>query len=135
MIGEDINVPENVYLTISCSHLINQVVPFNITWRIGEHEASNGSAPNVIISQNKHQLIITSTLLSVGGQRGNRGTYTCAVCSNNGTCLERQSYCEICGKLISTFHNRELHCRICRNSKVSKSVFTYYTTFKFIYCI
>ena len=103
MIGEDMNVPENVYLTISCSHLIDELVPFNIAWSIEGNEASNGSAPNVIISQNKHQLIVTRTLLSVGGQLGSSGTYACTVCSNNGTCLKRQSYCEICGKLVSTF--------------------------------
>lgn len=98
IVGEDINVPPSVHLTISCSNLISMLVPSSITWMINGNVAANGSASNVLISQDKHQLIITSTLLTVGGQLGSRGTYICTVCSDNGTCHERQSHCKICGK-------------------------------------
>ena len=104
IIGEDINVPPNIHLTINCSHLISELVPYNITWSINGNVASNGSAPNVIISQNKLQLIITKTKLGVGGELGNRGVYACNVCSNNGSCVIRQSQCEICGKPINSLY-------------------------------
>ena len=99
-VGEDINVPPSVTLTISCSHLINALVPFNITWTADGNTASNDSVPNLIISQDRHSLILAPTKLKVGGQLGNRGTYACTVCTDNGTCIKRQSYCEICSKFV-----------------------------------
>ena len=90
-----------MHLTISCSHLINTLVPHNVTWSAhGDIVAENHSKPNTLISNDGHLLIITSTLLTVGGQIGSRGTYACTVCSDNGTCTESQSHCEICGKVV-----------------------------------
>ena len=94
--GEDISVPEYVDVTINCGHLISSIpMPVNITWSVI-------SLPNVAVSQDKHHLIIAPTRLSVGGQLGNAGTYTCTVCSDNGTCLERHSHCQVCSKSAST---------------------------------
>ena len=95
VVGEDINVPPFVHLTISCSDLISVLVPFNITWSVNGDLVTNNSVPNSTI--NDH-LIITSTLLTPEGQFGSTGIYACTVCSDNGTCIERQSHFEICGK-------------------------------------
>lgn len=103
-VGEVINVPPFVTLTISCSHLISTLVPFNITWTRDEVIAANNSAPNLIISQDRHQLILAPTKLADGGQIANRGIYACKVCSENGTCIKRQSHCEICSKFV---HNHD----------------------------
>ena len=100
VIGEDIIVPTSVHLIISCSHLISAVVPFNITWHVNNRVAINDTSSKLIISQDKHQLIIRGTLLSQGGQLGSRGDYVCTVCSNNRTCINRQSHCEVCGKPV-----------------------------------
>ena len=103
-VGEDITIPASVRLTISCSHLISTLVPFNITWNRNGITASNDSAPNLVISQDRHSLILSPTTINVGGQLGNRGTYACIVCFDNGTCNERRSRCEICGKPICMLH-------------------------------
>ena len=97
-IGEDTNVPPFVRLTISCSHLISALVPFNITWSFHGDIITNNSVPNSTISEDGHHLIITSTLLNPVGQFGSTGIYACTVCSDNGTCIERQSHFEICSK-------------------------------------
>ena len=97
-VGKDINVPPSVNLTISCDHLISALVPYNITWTTNGFVATNYSKSKLVISQDRRHLILTPTLLAVGGQLGNRGTYTCAVCFHNGACVEKQSRCEICGK-------------------------------------
>ena len=96
-VGEDITVPPFVHLTISCSHLISTLVLYNITWSVNGDIVTNNSVPNATIEVRQH-LIITSTLLTVDGQFGSGGIYACTVCSDNGTCIERQSRCEICGK-------------------------------------
>ena len=97
-VGEDVIVPESVDVTINCGHLISSIpMPFNITWNV-----ANNSTSNVAVSQDKHHLIITPTKLPIGGQLGNGGTYTCTVCSDNGTCFERHSHCQICSKSTST---------------------------------
>lgn len=102
IIGEGINVPPNIHLTINCSHLISNILmPFNITWTVNGFAATNGTPTKVVISKDGHQLIITSTLLPTGGELGNAGIYACRVCSNNGTCIKKQSHCEVCGKLIA----------------------------------
>ena len=100
-VGEDINVPPSVTLTISCGHLISTLVPFsNITWRKDGLIAANDSVPNLKISQDRHQLILAPTIGAVGGQIGNSGAYACTVCSDNA-CVRRQSRCEICSKLVT----------------------------------
>ena len=109
-VGEDINVPPFVTLTISCDHLINTLVPFNITWTADGNTAANDSAPNLIISQDRHSLILAPTVIGVGGQLGNGGTYACTVCSDNGTCIERKSRCKICGKRINMLDYQILLC-------------------------
>ena len=104
-VGENINVPPSVTLTVSCDHLISTLVPFNITWTEDGNIVSNGSITNVLVSQDEHQLILAPTKLSDGGQLGNSGIYTCTVCSNNETCVGSQSDLKICGKLVNMFVN------------------------------
>ena len=98
VVGEDKNVPPFVQLTISCSHLISVLVPYNVTWSAHGDIVSNNSVSNSTINEDERHLIITSTLLTPEGQIGSRGIYACTICSNNGTCIERQSHFEICGK-------------------------------------
>ena len=105
-VGELRNVPPFITLTISCDQLISTLVPLNvtlnITWTKDERTAENGSAPNLIITQDRHQLILAPTKLKDGGQLGNSGTYACTVCSDNETCIKSQSHCEICSKFVCT---------------------------------
>ena len=86
-IGEPVIVPVYVRVTIDCSQLIDQTISSGVpnptvTWHQNGLEISNGSAPNVVISADRRLLIITDTLLAVGGQLGNDGNYTCNVCRN-----------------------------------------------------
>ena len=102
-VGEDKIIPASVRLTISCRHLINTLVPFNITWTRNGMIATN--IPNLILNQDRHLLILEETTISVGGQFGNGGTYACTVCYDNGTCIERQSHVNICGKPVNMLVN------------------------------
>ena len=101
VVGEDINVPPNVHLTISCSHLISTLVSYNITWSVsGDIVLEDHTKPNTILSNDSQLLIVTKTLFTVGGQIGSSGTYIFNACSDNGTCIERQSHCVVCGKHV-----------------------------------
>ena len=68
-----------------------------INWIHNDFPISNGSVPNVVISQNKRQCLITGTLLAVGGQLGNGGNYTCEICSDQDTCMSNSSIIDVCG--------------------------------------
>ena len=97
--GEPITVKQHVKVTIDCSPLIDPVVDTNpvITWYKGGNKLAYGTAPNVAISQDKKQCVISSTLLAVGGQIGTDGDYTCEVC-NNITCTNDTSTLHVCGE-------------------------------------
>ena len=100
VVGETIIVPPSVRVTISCSRLINSstIAPFNITWHLNGFLLTNSSGLSSIVSQDKHSVIIKSTELTVGGQLGNSGNYSCTTCSSNNKCDKRQSRLEVCGK-------------------------------------
>ena len=100
-VGENINVPPNVYLTISCNHLISSLVSYSITWSVnGDVVLEDHTKPKTILSNDRQLLIVTKTLFTIGGQIGSSGTYICNACSDNGTCIERQSHCVVCGKHV-----------------------------------
>ena len=87
-VGEPIVVGEDVRVTIDCSEVIDPVIAGGIPnptirWiKDGAELTVNGSAPNVDISADRRRLIITDTLLAVGGQVGNDGNYSCEVCDD-----------------------------------------------------
>ena len=104
--GEPIVVGEDVQVTIDCSEVIDPVIAGGIpnptiAWiKDGAELTGNGSAPNVEISADRRHLIITDTLLAVGGQLGNDGNYTCEVCDDsiNVNCRNRTSCIAVCGE-------------------------------------
>ena len=81
-VGESIVVGEDVQVTIDCSEVIDPVIVSGIAnptirWlKDGAELTANRSAPNVDISADRRRLIITDTVLAVGGQVGNDGNYT-----------------------------------------------------------
>ena len=86
-IGEPVSVSTEVRVTIDCSLLIdlaiaNGVQNPTVRWIKDGLELSNGSATNIEISADRRILIITETAVSVGGQLGNDGSYTCDVCTD-----------------------------------------------------
>ena len=105
-VGEPIVVGEDVRVTIDCSEVIDPVIAGGISnptirWiKDGAELTVNGSAPNVDISADRRRLIITNTLLPVGGQVGNDGNYTCEVCddSTDVNCRNRTTCNAVCGE-------------------------------------
>ena len=105
-VGEPITVGEDVRVTIDCSEVIDPVIAGGIPnptirWiKDGAELTVNGSAPNVDISADRRRLIITDTLLAVGGQVGNDGNYTCEVCEDETdvNCRNRTTCNAVCGE-------------------------------------
>ena len=105
-IGEPVNVRDNERVTIDCSVTINEAIMSGIpnptvNWLKDGNTLVNGSAPNVVISGDRRRLIITDTLLAVGGQLGNSGNYTCDVCTDfmDPNCNMTTEAC-ICGECL-----------------------------------
>ena len=106
LVGEPIVVGEDERVTIDCSEVIDPVIAGGIPnptirWlKDGAELTSNGSAPNVDISADRRRLIITDTLLAVGGQVGNDGNYTCEVCEDETVinCRNRTTCIAVCGE-------------------------------------
>ena len=99
-VGQNIRVEVNKQIIIDCGPLIDATEVTNITkinWIYNNNPLSNISTPNVLISQDERQCIITGTLLGVGGQLGNSGDYTCEVCSDLNTCMSNSSFIAVCG--------------------------------------
>ena len=105
-IGENVFVQENVEVTMDCIELIDdlkregEVNPI-ITWSKNGLPLTNMSQTNVIITYENRYCIITATQLTVGGEIGNDGDYTCKVCSNNSDqigCKQNTSSVVVCGK-------------------------------------
>lgn len=113
LIGETVVTGEDVQVTIACDQLIDDVVDeTSIVWYKDETNLSNGSAINVEISANKSLCIITDTLLTVSGQTGTDGNYTCKVC-NVTTCVNKTSPTITCGKHV--LHVAMLNVTECLN--------------------
>ena len=102
LIGNTMSVGEHVHATIDCSQLINATIDDGfpnptVRWYKNGIRLSNGTAANVIISQDEKFCIISSTLIAVGGQLGTDGTYTCEVC-DNVTCKANRTILYVCGE-------------------------------------
>jgi len=102
-VGEPINVPEDIQVTIDCSPLIDQALMegaiFNITWRKDGRPISNGSEINVVLSPDRRVIIITETLLGTPAQVGNVGTYECEVCG--AECIRNETIRYVCCKYVT----------------------------------
>ena len=98
-VGQDVTVNrEGVQVTIDCTQLINNRRHIAIVkWYKDGINLTTGSAPNVAISNNGSLCVITSTLLTMGGQTGTGGNYTCEVC-NTTNCISETSAHIVCGK-------------------------------------
>ena len=104
-VGEPVTVREDVRVTIDCRKAIQEardsgITNPNVTWYKDGVTLSNGSALNVVISEDKTLCIITDTLLAVGGQVGNDGNYTCEVCppGSVNNCTIVTDCVAVCGK-------------------------------------
>jgi len=102
-VGTPIIEGEDIQVTIDCGSLIQSVTNesgliSSITWYKNGRTLSNGSATNVILSQDNQLLILTETALSSGGQLGTNGDYTCEVCSNTTDCLNETSIHIVCSE-------------------------------------
>ena len=100
-VGQDVIVNrEGIRVTIDCTQLINNIGVQNTTvnWYKDGVTITNGSAVNVAISNDDRLCIITNTLLTVGGQNGTGGNYTCEVCDGTTNCISKESTHVVCGK-------------------------------------
>ena len=105
--GEPVIVGDDVRVVIDCGQLIDRAIMSGIpnptvNWLKDETLLDrNGSVPNVIISGDRRRLIITDTLLAVGGQLGNEGYYTCDVCTDftDSNCNITTPVC-VCGEYL-----------------------------------
>ena len=105
--GEPVTVRDDERVTIDCSEVIDRAIMSGIpnpavNWlKDGIVLDMNGSTPNVVISGDRRRLIITDTLLVVGGQLGNEGNYTCDVCTDfmDPNCNITTPVC-VCGEYL-----------------------------------
>ena len=105
--GEPVTVSDDQRVTIDCSEIINRAIMSGIpnptvNWlKDGTVLDRNGSVPNVVISGDRRRLIITDTLLAIGGQRGNEGNYICDVCTDfmDSNCNITTPVC-VCGECL-----------------------------------
>ena len=100
-VGQDVIVNrEGIRVTIDCTQLINNTGVQNptVNWYKDGVTITNGSAVNVIISNDDRLCIITNTLLTVDGQAGTGGSYTCEVCNGTTNCISKKSTHVVCGK-------------------------------------
>ena len=98
-VGLNVKVGVGKQVIINCEPLIDRAEMTNlmITWIHNDIPISNGSTPNVVISEDKRQCIITETSVSEGGQLGNGGNYTCEICGDRDTCISNSTIIDVCG--------------------------------------
>ena len=103
-VGEPIITPEDIWVTIDCGPLIDEVVNTTnvtnpmVTWYKDGAVLTTGSAINVEISDDSRLCIITDTLLSAGGQFGTDGNYSCEVYSIPKSCQRNNICAAVCGE-------------------------------------
>ena len=99
LVGQNVRVGVDKRIIVDCGPLIDSIEATNvmINWIHNTIPLVNGSTPNVVISQDERQCIITRTLLPAGGQLGNGGNYTCEVCNNLNTCMSNSTIIDVCG--------------------------------------
>ena len=98
-IGQNIKLEIDERVIIDCGPLIDAIEVTNVTinWIHNSLLLPNVLVPNVVISQDERQCIITETLWAAGGQLGNGGNYTCKVCSDLNTCMSNSTIIDACG--------------------------------------
>ena len=103
-VGELVITPEDIWVTIDCGQLIDEVASTTnvtnptVTWYKDGAVLITGSAINVEISDERRLCIITDTLLAVGGQLGTDGNYSCEVCSTPTNCQRNDTCAAVCGE-------------------------------------
>ena len=103
-VGELVITPEDIWVTIDCGQLIDEVASTTnvtnptVTWYKDGAVLITGSAINVEISDESRLCIITDTLLAVGGQLGTDGNYSCEVCSTPTNCQRNDTCAAVCGE-------------------------------------
>ena len=100
-VGQDVIVNrEGIRVTIDCTQLINNIGVHKptVNWYKDGVTITDGSAVNVIISNNNRLCIITNTLLYNFRQVGTSGNYTCKVCDGTTNCISKNSTHVVCGK-------------------------------------
>lgn len=92
----------NERVIINCGPLIDSANEPNpiVNWYHNHLGLSNGSAINVVISQDERLCTIAETSVGTGGGLGNGGNYTCEICGNLSNCISRSTITEICGKIL-----------------------------------
>ena len=98
---DPVSTKEDVKLTIDCGSLIDASGISNpiIRWYKNDRlTLINESEINVVISKDKRHLIITSTLMALGGQLGTEGVYACEVCNETFCKFRRNITTDICGE-------------------------------------
>ena len=105
--GEPVIVSDDIRLVIDCGQLIDRAIMSGIPnptviWHIKDGPIlRNETAPYIILSRDRRRLIITDTLVAVGGQLGNKDIYTCDVCTDfmDPNCSITTNVC-ICGEYL-----------------------------------
>ena len=100
-VGEDVIVNrEGIGVIINCTQLINNIGVQNptVNWYKDGVTITDGSAVNVIISNNNRLCIITNTILYNSRRAGTDGNYTCKVCDGTTNCISKNSTHAVCGK-------------------------------------
>ena len=99
VIGQDVILGTGERVIIDCGLLIDdsELSDLNVNWYHNTLSLSNGSVPDIVISQDRRLCIITETAVPIGGQLGNGGTYTCEVCNNLNTCRSNSTTIDVCG--------------------------------------
>lgn len=103
IVGTPIFVGSNIHVTIDCGPLIENVTNMyglisTVTWYKSGLNLTNGSATNVVLSQDNRLCIINNTVLISGGHIGTAGDYTCKVCRNSSDCKNKTSIHKVCGE-------------------------------------
>ena len=100
VVGEDVKVGVVEQVFIDCGSVIDAAgVPNpNITWYYNGMKLTNGTVPNVVITQDERQTIILVSSLAIDDQPGNSGNYTCEICSDFSTCTTYTSTADVCGE-------------------------------------
>ena len=112
-IGEPFIVGEGVQVIIDCGRLINATINSTgisnplIMWYKNGSPIPNRFALNVEISADNRSCVISETLISVGGQLGTEGNYTCEVCTNmmGMNCSTNQTTGTICSEWNQLYLN------------------------------
>ena len=105
-IGEPFIFGEGIRVIIDCGLLIDATINNTgisnsvITWYKNGSPISNGSALNIEISADNRSCIISKTSLSIAGQLGTEGNYTCEVCTDmmEMNCSTSQTTGTICSE-------------------------------------